>query len=81
MANADANPPAGPDEAQPVEPERLHGCLVVRKGTQVVVHVPRADYVEVLSALADDGYHVCLDLTGVDYLKHLDRVVPVGVER
>jgi NADH-quinone oxidoreductase subunit C len=82
MADADANTPAGPDEAQPVEPERLHGCLVARQGTggsQIVVHLPRGEYVEVLSALADDGYQICLDLTAVDYLKQPERVLPAEV--
>ena len=33
-----------------------------------------------VKALADDGYTMCVDVTAVDYLAHLDRAVPEGVE-
>ena len=32
-----------------------------------------------MDALVDDGYEVCVDLTGVDYLTHPGRTLPEGV--
>ena len=46
---------------------------------QLVVHVDRAAYMQVISALRDDGYAFCSDLTAVDYLLSPDRPVPAGV--
>ncbi len=59
----------------------IHGCPVSDSRGQVVVHPPRDRYLEVVKALADDGYSVCVDLTAVDYLAHMGRVLPDGVER
>jgi len=59
----------------------IHGCPVSDSRGQVVVHPPRDRYVEVVKALADDGYAVCVDVTCVDYLAHMGRVLPDGVER
>ncbi len=44
-----------------------------------VVHVPREEYLGTVKSLADDGYVMCVDLTAVDYLQHLDRPLPDGV--
>lgn len=44
-----------------------------------VRHVHRDDYLATVKELADEGYAMCVDLTGVDYLAHPDRVVPAGV--
>lgn len=44
-----------------------------------LLHVVRDDYLETLKSLADDGYVMCVDLTAVDYLFHLDRALPDGV--
>ena len=65
-------------EAAP-EPERLHGALVTDSHGQVVLHPTREQYVSVVKALADDGYAMCVDLTGVDYLGHMSRPVASGV--
>ncbi len=46
---------------------------------QHVVHVARDEYLETVKSLADDGYTMCVDLTGVDYLEHRDRALPDGV--
>ncbi len=63
------------------EPERLHGALVTT-GPEglVVLHPSRDDLVAVVAALGDDGFHQCLDVTGVDYLRHPGRTdLPEGV--
>lgn len=47
-------------------------------GTRVL-HPTRDQLVEVVTALAEDGYRMCLDLTGVDYLLVTGRGLPPGV--
>jgi NADH-quinone oxidoreductase subunit C len=46
---------------------------------QVVLYPARDEYLDVVKALADDGYTMCVDLTAVDYLAHRDRALPEGV--
>jgi NADH-quinone oxidoreductase subunit C len=43
------------------------------------VFVDREKYVAVVKALIADGFDVCVDLTGVDYLTHPARVLPAGI--
>lgn len=57
----------------------LHGCPVSDSRGQEVVHPDREQYLDVAKALADDGYTVCVDLCGVDYLQHMSRALPDGV--
>jgi NADH-quinone oxidoreductase subunit C len=57
----------------------LHGCLLHEAFGQHVLHVPRDRYVEVVRALLADGYEMCVDVTGVDYLLHPTRPLPAGV--
>jgi NADH-quinone oxidoreductase subunit C len=62
-----------------VEPALIHGSVSSLSRGQLVVHPTRADYVDMIGLLYDDGYRMCVDLTGVDYLMHLDRPLPAGV--
>jgi len=62
------------------EPEQLHGCLVSWSCGQQVVHTTPSTYVALVKALADDGFHLAADLCGVDYLEHMGRALPSGVE-
>ena len=48
---------------------------------QVVLFPTREEYIDVVKALADEGYTMCADLTAVDYLAHRERALPEGVER
>jgi NADH-quinone oxidoreductase subunit C len=65
-------------EAPEAAPE-LHGCVLAESCGQPVVH-PRADqYLALVKALDDDGYTMCTDLTGVDYLEHMGRPLPAGI--
>lgn len=41
--------------------------------------VERDEYLTTIKALADDGYAMCIDLCGVDYLAHPGRDLPDGV--
>ena len=79
---ADATTPE-PDAAEPVEaPDELrlvHGCPAVESLGQLVIHPTREQYVNVVKALADDGYAMCVDLTAVDYLGFMQRALPDGV--
>jgi NADH-quinone oxidoreductase subunit C len=44
-----------------------------------VLFPTRAQYVDVVSALRDEGFETCSDLCGVDYLTHPGRTLPDGV--
>jgi NADH-quinone oxidoreductase subunit C len=63
----------------PPEPVSMHGCPVSDSRGQVVVHPTREQYVGVVKALADEGYAMCVDLCGVDYLNHPDRPLPDSI--
>jgi NADH-quinone oxidoreductase subunit C len=45
-----------------------------------VRHVPRAEYLTTVKALADEGYAMCIDLTAVDYLEFPTRRLPDDAE-
>jgi NADH-quinone oxidoreductase subunit C len=40
----------------------------------------KAQYLPLVAALKEDGFEMLVDLCGVDYLEHTDRVVPDGVK-
>lgn len=63
------------------EPELLHGVAVTYSGDQVTLHPGRDEYRALIEHLRSDGYWVCVDLCGVDYLTYAPpRNLPVGVE-
>jgi NADH-quinone oxidoreductase subunit C len=47
---------------------------------QEVVFPTRDQYVAVVAAYRDNGYEMCADLCGVDYLNHPTRRLPEGVQ-
>lgn len=57
----------------------MYGCVAAESFGQTVLHPTREQYVDVVKALADDGYSVVIDLCGVDYLHHMHRALPEGV--
>ena len=63
------------------EPALIHGAISWLSRGQLVVHPARDAYLDLVGALYDDGYRVCVDLTGVDYLLAVDRPLPAGVRR
>ena len=64
------------------EPERRHGVLATESCGQTVLHPGRDELPDLVRRLRDDeGYNVCLDVIGVDYLTYeSDRALPTGVE-
>jgi NADH:ubiquinone oxidoreductase subunit C len=63
------------------EVERVHGAPVTSSGGQRVLHPAPAELPAVVRALRDDdGFNMCLDVTGVDYLTYeADRGLPPSV--
>ncbi|MGI8809240.1 MAG: NADH-quinone oxidoreductase subunit C [Acidimicrobiales bacterium] len=70
-----------PDGLPPEEePALIHGAVSSLSRGQLVVHASRDAYLDLVGSLYDDGYRMCVDLTGVDYLMHLHRQLPAGVQ-
>jgi len=67
------------EEAPAPEPPSLHGCPVVTERGQQIVHCTAEGYLELITALKDDGYSFCSDVCAVDYLAHPARPLPDGV--
>jgi NADH-quinone oxidoreductase subunit C len=61
------------------EPALIHGAISSLSWGQLVVYPDRAAYLDVVRALRDDGYQMCVDVTAVDYLAHPGRSLPAGV--
>lgn len=57
----------------------LHGCPMKESFGQRVLFVDRARLVEVVKALLGDGFDMCVDVAGVDYVTHPGRELPDGV--
>ncbi len=68
-------------QAQASEPELVHGAPVTWSGGQQVLHPSREELPALVRALRDDdGFNMCLDVTGVDYLTYeVDRSLPEDV--
>lgn len=63
------------------EPEEQYGVLVTWSRGQLVLHPDRGGYVDLVKAMAADGFVMCVDLCGVDYLVYrADRALPAGVQ-
>lgn len=60
--------------------ETQHGCPAQDSHGQRVLHASRDQYVSVVKALADEGYEMCVDLTGVDYLAMPHRTIGLGIQ-
>lgn len=60
--------------------ESMHGCPVVTTHGQKVMFVGVDQYVSVVKSLLADGFDVCVDVTGVDYLTHPARSLPAGID-
>ena len=69
----------GEDVPVEEEPALIHGAISSLSHGQLVVHPDREAYLDVVRALRDDGYQMCVDVTGVDYLPHMGRPLPAGV--
>lgn len=77
----------GEDENKPAS-ELLEEAGVIPDGVvessdvagNVVWHVSKSAYLEVARGLAADGFEMCSDLCGVDYLDHFDRLLPAEIQ-
>ena len=49
--------------------------------TAELLHVARDEYAAKVMELHDAGYLMCVDLTAVDYLEHMDRALPDDAAR
>ena len=73
---ADDDAPVGEaeaEEAREPEPELLFGLPVTRSHDQIVLFPSAEQYPGLLTTLHESGYHMVIDLTGVDYLTHPGR--------
>lgn len=69
------------EEAAPVEVEMAYGCPVTYSRAQRVIHPNREQWLAVASSLLADGFNMCVDVTGVDYLTFGgQRPLPAGVD-
>jgi NADH-quinone oxidoreductase subunit C len=59
--------------------EPIHGCITAESRGQTVVYPTRDEYLPLMKQLSADGYEVCTDLCGVDYLTFPERGLPEGV--
>jgi NADH-quinone oxidoreductase subunit C len=68
-------------EAEPtIEVELAYGVPVSTSHGQAVLHPSRDQLVDTVTALRSDGFLMCIDHCGVDYLTHPGRTLPAGVE-
>ena len=64
-----------------VEPETVHGAIVSWSRGQRVLHAQREQLVDLVKALRDEGWLMCLDVTAVDYLlAEAPRRLPDGID-
>jgi NADH-quinone oxidoreductase subunit C len=74
-AGADAGAEAGAEVTQEQEPELLGWPLTDSHG-QAVVHCTVDGYLELMRGLKAEGFEMCVDVCGVDYLNHAGRGLP-----
>ncbi len=63
-----------------VAPPDVHGCPVTVDRGETTVHPPRQQLADVVRALRDEGWLMCLDVTAVDHLANAaPRLLPEGL--
>lgn len=82
MANDDTatEESVAPDAAPDAGPERFHGALLTWSRGQRILHPSRDQLVALVRSLRDEGWLMCLDVAGVDYLSNPHRELPDEVE-
>jgi NADH-quinone oxidoreductase subunit C len=75
--------PDAPDEAAEAEEiikvETEYGVPVTRPRGDLVLHPSRDELVDLVKALRAEGYFMCIDVCGVDYLTHPGRPLPATI--
>ncbi|CAN5240125.1 hypothetical protein BH23ACT2_BH23ACT2_10220 [soil metagenome] len=81
MADDDAviDTDQSPEPGLATEAELLHGVAVTHHHGQRVAHPPRERLAELVRTLRDEGWLMCLDVIGVDYLAHPRTDLPLDV--
>jgi NADH-quinone oxidoreductase subunit C len=81
MTESGGQPAAGNGDVvtEPVEVPMVHGWPVTESCGQTVVHCQTDGYFDLCSALRADGYDMCVDVCGVDYLTHPGRDLPESI--
>ncbi|HXH57634.1 NADH-quinone oxidoreductase subunit C [Iamia sp.] len=81
MADADAAPPDGDeDPEEPSGPALVHGAPVTVALGETTAHPARDELADVVRALRDEGWVMCLDVTAVDHLTYrAPRLLPDGI--
>jgi len=79
MADDDSatDEPVAPETAP--EPPTWHGVPVTEVRGQRVLHPSRDQVVPLVRELRDEGWLMCIDLTGVDYLAHRRHDLPAEI--
>ena len=68
-----------PEATEAPAPSRHAGALVTVTYGQEVLHPSLDAYLETIAALQAEGFDMCVDVTGVDYLERPARHLPPGV--
>jgi len=79
-AIADQSSPGESSAGESSAGTELHGFPLVESRGQSVLHPTREGYLDVVRTLAEEGYTMCVDVTAVDYLQHMDRPLPAAVQ-
>jgi NADH-quinone oxidoreductase subunit C len=67
------------DQTGPAETISESSTIMEASTRDTVIFPPREQYLDLVKSLADEGYVMCVDLTAVDYLQHMDRPLPDDV--
>ena len=59
--------------------ENPHGCAATESHGQTVLHPQVDDYLALVESLRAEGYEVCVDLCGADYLGNDSRILPASI--
>lgn len=80
MSDAAGQSPAEEVDVAEPAPEEAYGALVTWSRGQRVIHPARDAWYATAQALLADGWNMCVDLTGVDFLTWAGhRDVPAGI--
>ncbi|MBJ82554.1 MAG: NADH-quinone oxidoreductase subunit C [Acidimicrobiaceae bacterium] len=72
------SPPPVDDTTETVE--KLYDVAVTNSKGQTVLHPSRDSYHDLIQLLVEEGYEVCVDLCGADYLGNATRMLPMTIE-
>ena len=74
------NQQGDPEEASIQDnPENPYGCPVTDSHGQTVFHPQHDQYQALIETLKEEGYAVCVDLCGADYMGNDSRTLPSSV--